>query len=130
MQYVGLNKVCKLKNLFISSLNEEEIAVSAKVVKEMERLREDAVLRTCLLVLKHIKSDLKTIYHNTRSLHCHKKSVANDENLKSGDRIAIAESRLVLNDRDEDFLLPGFNMYRFDAQVENGGQPFNVMVLY
>lgn len=130
MQYVGLNKVRKLKNFFISSLNEEEIAVSAKVVKEMERLREDAVLRTCLLVLKHITSDLKTIYSNTRSLHCRKKSVANDENLKSGDRIAISESRLVLNATDEDFLLTGFNMYRFDAQVENGGRPLNGMVLY
>lgn len=126
MQYVGLNKVRKLKNLFISSLNEEEIAVSAKVVKEMERLREDAVLRTCLLVLKHITSDLKTIYSNTRSLHCRKKSVANDEKLKS----AISESRLVLNATDEDFLLTGFNMYRFDAQVENGGRPLNGMVLY
>lgn len=28
-------------------LNEQKIAVSAKVVKEMERLGEDAVLRTC-----------------------------------------------------------------------------------
>lgn len=43
------------------------------------------------------------------------KDVANDEILKSGDIIAITESRLVPNDRGEDFLLPGFNMYRFDT---------------
>lgn len=55
---VGLSRVRKLENLFISSLNEQKIAVS--------------------------------------------------ENLKSGDVIAISESRLVPNDRDEDFLLPGF----------------------
>lgn len=130
MHYVGLSRVRKLENLFISSLNEQKIALSAKVVKEMERLREDVVLRTCLPVLKHITSDLKIIYHNTRSLHCHMKDVANDENLKSGDIIAISESRLVPNDRDEDFLLPGFNMYRFDGHVANGGRPFNGMVLY
>lgn len=130
MYYVELSRVRKLENLFISSLNEEKIAVSAKVVKEMKRLREDAVLRTCLRVLKHITSDLKIIYHNTRSLHCHMKYVANDENLKSGDIIAISESRLVPSDRDKDFLLPGFNMYRFDAHLANGRRPFNRMVLY
>lgn len=112
------------------SLNEQIIAVSAKVVKEMEKLREDAVLRTCLPVLKQITSDLKIIYHNTRSLHCQMKDVATDEILKSGDVIAITESRLVPNDRDDDFLLPGFNMYRFDAHVASEGRPFNGMVLY
>lgn len=58
------------------------------------------------------------------------KDVANDEILKSGDIIAISESRLVPNDRGEDFLLPGFNMYRFDAHVASEGRPFNGMVLY
>lgn len=58
------------------------------------------------------------------------KDVANDEILKSGDIIAISESRLVPNDRGEDFLLPGFNMYRFDAHVACEGRPFNGMVLY
>lgn len=58
------------------------------------------------------------------------KDVANDEILKSGDIIAMSESRLVPNDRDEDLLLPGFNMHRFDAHVASEGRPFNGMVLY
>lgn len=96
----------------------------------MKGLRENAVSRTCLPVLKHITSDLKISYHNTRFLHCHMKDFANYENLKSGDIIAISESRLVPSDRNEDFQLPGFNMYCFDAHLANGGRPFNGIVLY
>lgn len=58
------------------------------------------------------------------------KDVVNDENLKLGDIIVILESRFVFNDRDEDFLFFGFNMYRFDGYVVNGGRLFNGMVLY
>lgn len=101
-----------------------------KVVKEMERLREDVVLRICLLVLKYIILDLKIIYYNIRFLYCYMKDVVNDENLKLGDIIVILESRFVFNDRDEDFLFFGFNMYCFDGYVVNGGWLFNRMVLY
>lgn len=101
-----------------------------KVVKEMERLREDVVLRICLLVLKYIILDLKIIYYNIRFLYCYMKDVVNDENLKLGDIIVILESRFVFNDRDEDFLFFGFNMYCFDGYVVNGGWLFNGMVLY
>lgn len=101
-----------------------------KVVKEMERLREDVVLRICLLVLKYIILDLKIIYYNIRFLYCYMKDVVNDENLKLGDIIVILESRFVFNDRDEDFLFFGFNMYCFNGYVVNGGWLFNGMVLY
>lgn len=101
-----------------------------KVVKEMERLREDVVLRICLLVLKYIILDLKIIYYNIRFLYYYMKDVVNDENLKLGDIIVILESRFVFNDRDEDFLFFGFNMYCFDGYVVNGGWLFNGMVLY
>lgn len=101
-----------------------------KVVKEMERLREDVVLRICLLVLKYIILDLKIIYYNIRFLYCYMKDVVNVEDLKLGDIIFILESRFVFNDRDEDFLFFGFNMYCFDGYVVNWGWLFNGMVLY
>lgn len=40
-------------------------------------------------------------FENYVSQHCHMKDVANDENLKSGDIIAMSESRLVPNDRSD-----------------------------
>lgn len=58
------------------------------------------------------------------------KDVVNDEILKLGDVIVIIESRLVFNDRDDDFLFFGFNMYWFDVYVVSEGWLFNGMVLY
>lgn len=58
MHYVALSRVRKLQNLFILSLNEQKVTVSSNVVSEMQRLRENAVLRICLPILKNIASDV------------------------------------------------------------------------
>lgn len=131
MHYVALSRVRKLQNLFILSLNEQKITVSSNVVSEMQRLRENAVLRICLPILKNIASDLKIIYQNCRSLHLHIKDVCADKNLTLGNIIAFSESRLVNRDKNEDYLLPGFHMYRFDANVSNDlERPNHDMVVY
>lgn len=131
MHYVALSRVRKLQNLFILSLNEQKITVSSNVVSEMQRLRENAVLRICLPILKNIASDLKIIYQNCRSLHLHIKDVCADKNLTLGNIIAFSESRLVNRDKNEHYLLPGFHMYRFDANVSNDlERPNHGMVVY
>lgn len=59
------------------------------------------------------------------------KDVCADKNLTLGNIIAFSESRLVNRDKNEDFLLLGFHMYRFDANVSNDlERPNHDMVVY
>lgn len=116
IHYVGLSRVRKLQDLHILSLNEEKIGVSKNVVCEMERLRNHAALWTCLPILENITSDLKIIYHNSRSLHLHISDLLSEKNILSGDILAVTESRLKAGDNSEDYLLPGFQIYRFDEE--------------
>lgn len=80
---------------------------------------------------KDIALDIKIIYQNCRSLQLHMKDVYADKNLTFGNIIALSQFRLVNRDKYEDYLLPGFHMYRFDANVLNDlERPSHGMVLY
>lgn len=59
------------------------------------------------------------------------KDVCADKNLTLGNIIAFSKSRLVKRDKNKDYPLPGFNMYRVDANVSNDiERPRHGMVLY
>lgn len=131
MHYVGLSRVRKLQDLFILNLNENKIAVSEQVVMEMNRLRLEASLWACLPMLENLNSDVKIIYHNTRSLHLHYRDLQTENNMLSADIIVLAESRLKSSDKNEDYHLPGFSIQRFDSNVNhNNERPFYGIVVY
>ena len=49
----------------------------------------------------------------------------------SGNIIALTESRLKSSDRNEDYMLPGFHIYRFDSSVHtNSERPYYGTVVY
>lgn len=113
------------------SLNEEKIGVSENVVCEKERMRNHAALWTCLPILENITSDLKIIYHNSRSLHLHISDLLSEKNILSGDIVAVTESRLKASDNSENYLLPGFHIYRFDEEESSHTmRPFYGSVIY
>ena len=131
MHYVGLSRVRKLQDVYILNLNESKIAVSEQVVREMGRLRAEAPLRVCLPILGNLTSDVKVIYHNSRSLHLHHRDLSTENNMLSGDIIAITESRLKCDDLNEDYNLPGFQMHRFDSNVASSDdRPYYGTVIY
>lgn len=131
MHYVGLSRIKKLNDVFILELNEKKIAVSKHVMQEMERLRTETHMHSCVPILKDITSDLKIVYHNTRSLHLHIRDLAHESNMHASDIIAISESRLKQSDKNDDYNIPGFHMYRFDDDVGvNCGRSYKGIVVY
>lgn len=50
-------------------------------MQEMERLRTETHMHSCVLILKDITSDLKIVYHNTRYLYLHIRDLAHESNM-------------------------------------------------
>lgn len=130
MHYVAMSRVRCLSDMHILKLNEDKISVSQKLVVEMARLREQASLSLCLPNLSQINDDMKIIYHNTRSLNKHFEDLKNDGNIMSADIIAVSESRLKITDKNDDYNLPGFQMFRFDGSENLGVRSYNGIVIY
>ena len=86
----------------------------------MSRLRTSANLITSIPTLKNNNSNIKIVYHNSRSLHFHIKDLKADHNICNADIIAITESRLNNSDSQNTYVLPGYQMYRFDDMSFTG----------
>lgn len=131
MHYGGLSRIRKLDDVHILELNEKKITVSMHVIEEMDRLRADSMLHSCVPILKDISEDIKIVYHNTRSLHLHIQELVHEKNMHASDIIAISESRLKDTDRNEDYELPGFHIHRFDeTNATNGARSYRGIVVY
>ena len=131
--YVALSRVTKKSGLHIKNLNERKIRINKDVVNEMERLRTEARLQLCYVPVYAMDSSTFTfVFHNVRSLHRHFIDVAADPNYASANIVAVAESRLVHSDNDEEYALPGFYIIRND-QIHFSQQqhrPPHGLVLY
>ena len=130
MHYVGLSRVQKLENVHILHLNEEKIAVSHAVAQEMDRMRKYATISPCFPLLENITTDLKIVYHNSRSLHLHIEDLRADTNIQAADIIVIAETRLQEQDPSEIYSLQDFHMHRFDSSRHDNGRPYRGIVMY
>ena len=131
--YVALSRVTKKSGLHIRNLNEEKIKQDSSVVTEMKRLRTEATLQLCYTpVYTMEESTLVFAFHNVRSLHHHIKDVQADLNYMSANIVALAESRLVHDDKDEEYALPGFQIIRNDQTDYSDRQhrPPHGLVLY
>lgn len=134
VHYVALSRVTTIEGLHIKNLNEQKITVSNKVKNEMNRLRTVAYLQPSLLCLSDIGDDfVKFVFLNTRSLHKHISDVRNDINLKVADVNIFVETRFWLFDRNEDFEISDFTLFRNDAYIDIHSQthrPFYGTAVY
>ena len=131
--YVALSRVTTLEGLHILNLNEEEICVSSKVEGEMARLRTSAYLVPYLDCFREMDDNyVKILFLKVRSLHKHYLDVKNDIKLYIPINVAIfGETRLGPLDRNEEFEIGNFTLYRNDA-VSNfpNRRPFYGSVIY
>ena len=132
IHYVALSRVTTLEGLFITNFNEEKICVSNKVEQEMNRLRTVAYLKPCLQLINDLDENfVKLIYLNTRSLHKHYLDVNNYMQFYSPHVAMFAESRLCVLDRQEEFRINGYVLYRNDeTPVFPNERPHHGTALY
>ena len=129
IHYVALSRATNISNLHILELNENKIASSPSVAKEMARLRDDSSVKLCYTPVYNIEAGkLKVIFHNSRSLHCHFQDIAADKNFLCADIVSFAETRLTANDDDAHYILQGYShSIRNDEQQDNvrTGRPYH-----
>ena len=132
IHYVGLRRVTTIEGLYITGLCENKIAVHPDVKKEMERLRTSARLKLCISPLYEITgSVLKLCYLNARSVHKHIQDLCNDLNYLSADINIFAETRFSLQDTDEMYYIPGYELFRNDnSNSSNASRPYGGTAVY
>lgn len=119
IHYVALSRVTTIEGLHIKHLNEKKICVSDKVKEEMYRLRTEAYLQPSLLCLADIGGDYtKFVFLNTRSLHKYIYDVRSYVDLKVADVNIFAETRFWLFDRNEEYEIDGFSLFRNDVFID------------
>ena len=132
IHYVGLSRVTTIEGLYITDLCENKIAVHPDVKKEMERLRTSARLKLCISPLYEITgSVLKLCYLNARSVHKHIQDLCNDLNYLSADINIFAETRFSLQDTDEMYYIPGYELFQNDnSNSSNASRPYGGTAVY
>ena len=132
IHYVGLSRVTSIEGLYITDLCENKIAVHPDVKKEMERLRTTARLKLCISPLYEITGPvLKLCYLNARSVHKHIQDLCNDLNYLSADINIFAETRFSLQDTDEMYYIPGYELFRNDnSNSSNASRPHGGTAVY
>ena len=113
MHYVGLSRVRNSSSLHIINLNEHKIRVSEKVVNEMNRLRTEAYLVPSV-TLKTLDHTITIVFQNVRSLHLHIDDVRSDYNIQKADVNIFVETRLCTLDKDDEYNMKEFTLYRND----------------
>ncbi|CAC5397939.1 unnamed protein product [Mytilus coruscus] len=120
MHYVALSRAQKAEDIYIiGDMNAEKISVSQEVKEEMKRLRNERTLNLCYTPLYIIEdSKFKICFHNSQSLHLHIDDVKADDNFIASDVNMFVESQLCRKDKDSDYTIPGFQLYRNDFSIE------------
>jgi len=129
--YTAFSRVTNLNNLHILELNKAKISVYDCTKVEMQRLRSEHQLQLCYTPVYELPSEShRIIFHNIRSLHKHHTDIASDENYLAADLIAIAESRLITTDSDDDFSLADFTLLRNDQDQVGHTRPPHGLAIY
>ena len=117
IHYVGLNRVTTIEGLYITDLCESRIAVNSGVKAEMQSLRKEKQLK---LSVTHIyqkdKTTFKVCFLNSRSLHRHIEDICKDSNFSSIDVNIFSETRLSHTDKDRDYAINEYTLFRNDNQ--------------
>lgn len=115
IHYVGLRRVTTIEGLYITDLCESKIAVNSQVKAEMQHLRTERHLKLSITPIYDTdKTALKVCFLNTRSLHRHIEDIRKDMNYTSIDVNIFSETRLSHLDKDADYALTGYTLFRND----------------
>ncbi len=129
MHYVALSRLRSISGLHMLNLNENKIAVSKKVQKEMTRLRQEATLNSHIPFLyKDTSGSFKILFQNVRSLHLHVPDVASDYNVKAADINMFVETALCSNDSNDLYQIPSFQLFRNDFVTHATRTPYGTAV--
>lgn len=70
------------------------------------------------------------LFNNARSLHKHFFDIKADPNALNANIIGIGESRLCESERNEEFSLDGFKIFRDDGETDHCSRSHHGIVLY
>ncbi len=112
--YVAFSRVTSISGLHILQMNPTKISVDPQVQIEMARLRTQHLLQLCYSPTYMFNAPLKITFINARSLHLHFDDLQSDHNHQHADIIAVAETRLISTDSDQDYALTNYNLIRAD----------------
>ena len=119
IHYVGLSRVTAIEGLYITDLCESKIAVTPAVKAQMQHLRTEARLKLSISPIYSYETDQNTIkicFLNSRSLHRHIEDIRKDMNYSSINVNIFSETRLNCSDKDIDFAITGYTLFRNDNQ--------------
>ena len=127
--YVALSRVTSLNSLYIRDLNEKKIKVDCDVKKEMDRLRTDKTIDLKFHYIYNRAASFIILFQNVRSLGKHIADIQADKNYSSTDMNIFVETKLSSKDKEEDLLLPGYSLHRFDWK-SSGRRPSYGIAVY
>ena len=133
LHYVALSRVKTSSRLQILNFNEQALCVDEQVDKEMERMRQTALLNLCFVPFEtlDLQKYFKTIFNNCRSLHLHIDDIKSDNNVLSSHIAGFSETRLWSRDKDENFMIEGFQLIRNDETcTEMTTRPSHGLAVY
>ena len=119
IHYVGLSRVTTIEGLYITDLCESKIAVNPAVKAQMQHLRTEARLKLSISPIYSNEKDqntLKICFLNSRSLHRHIEDIRKDLNYSSVNMNIFSETRLNSSDKDTDYAITGYTLFRNDNQ--------------
>ena len=115
IHYVGLSRVTTIEGLYITDLCENKIAVNSQVKDEMQHLRTHRHLKLSVTPIYNTdETAFKICFLNTRSLHRHIEDIRKDMNYTSVDVNIFSETRLSHLDKDSDYAITGYSLFRND----------------
>ncbi|KAK3099796.1 hypothetical protein FSP39_009735 [Pinctada imbricata] len=131
IHYVAVSRLKSLDGLHIINLEENKIAVSTDVQREMERLRSIPQQTSSTLSLSSNEGNLKIVYLNARSLHRHLPDIKCDININVSDVAIFSETRLCERDsQDATSLTSHPYQYRFDGSCAGDNRPYHGLNIY
>ena len=129
--YVAFSRVTSLNGLFLLNGLSGNIQVDNQVVKEMNRLRTEALVDLSYKSTDGNSRQFSVVFQNAQSLRLHIPLLQNDSTFTSADVICLAETRLCCKDQDSEFSVEGFQpIIRSDQSAFDGLRPSHGLAMY
>ncbi|KAK3102105.1 hypothetical protein FSP39_008803 [Pinctada imbricata] len=127
--YVALSRVKNIENLYIRELNEKKIHIDKRVQKEMDRLNQTMKLTTRYESIQEAVSNSFMMYfQNVRSFRKHFKNIYQDSTIVEADLLLFVETKLSGRDENELFLMPDYEVHRFDNEDSRSRSPYGIIL--
>ena len=124
LHYVALSR-CKTENVnsLVSSVLRQSIRVNEKAMKEMERMPVSTTIRFSL----HSPTN-SVLFQNIENLQKYFPLVTKGILYRNHSVIVFAETHLCQHDKTENYLMPGYDLHRFDFLGEPRSSPSGMAV--